>query len=264
MPVNSHIQIPNAILKNFRNSISRKVYHLDLNKRRIRSCSSDILGTKYDYYSDEMEQCLNQTVETPFSQLAASVKKFVDNDQHYIEMPLTVENTCKRYVSAAMYRSGLALNELMQSSITAPFCTEQENHDDLVFWGLQHNDGVFPQLTDFEMLVLVNQTKVQFVVPRNCFYEVSSHNVKCIVAPISPNCALCLAPGHYRREIIEDKESRLGYLNDPEDINISNIHGYAVVQHLAKLPDDLGGKILAPRGGARVEQDHEARWTLSS
>jgi hypothetical protein len=74
------------------------------------------------------------------------------------------------------------------------------------------------------MIVLVNKTKIQFVVPRNCFYEVSSNNVKCIVAPISPNCALCLAPGHYRREIIEDKESRLGYLVDPEDIKISNIH----------------------------------------
>lgn len=223
MPVDSHIQIPNAVLKNFRNSVSGKVFHLDLDKRRIRSCSSDKLGAEYGYYSEAMEQYLNQTIETPFSKLAASVKKFLDND-HYNEMPLTVENTCKRYVSAAMYRSGLALNELMQGSITAPFCAEQENHDDLVFWGLQHNGGVFPQLTDFEMIVLVNQTKVQFVVPRNCFYEVSSHSVKCIVAPISPNCALCLAPARYRREIIEDKESRLGYLDDPEDINISNIH----------------------------------------
>ena len=123
-----------------------------------------------------------------------------------------------------MYRSGLALNILMQGSITAPYCSDQENHDDLVFCGLQHNNGIFPQLVDHEMMVLINRTKEQFVVPRNCFFEVSSNKIKCIVAPISPSCALCLAPKNYRRDIVKDTESRIGIFDDSADICISNIH----------------------------------------
>lgn len=224
MPVNSHIQIPNAILKNFRNSRSGKVYHLDLSINRIQSCGSDRLGAEYGYFSDEMEKYLNKTVENPFSKLAADVRKFVENGEPYMEMPLDMEDVCKRYISAAIYRSGLALNILMQDSITAPYCSDQENHDDLVFCGLQHNNGVFPQLVDYEMMVLINRTKERFVVPRNCFFEVFSHKVKCIVAPISPNCALCLAPKNYRRDIIKDTEPRLGFIDDSGDICTSNIY----------------------------------------
>jgi len=224
MPVYSHIQIPNAILKKFRNHDTGKVWHLDLEEKKIKSCSSNKLGVEYAYYSDAMEQYLNKTVEHPFSQLASSVQKFVVNNQSHIEMPLSVEDTCKKYISAAMYRSELALNELLQNSITAPFCSDQENHDDLVFFGLRHNNGMFPQLANYKMFVLVNQTKMNFVVPRNCFYEVSWHKVKCIVAPISPICALCLAPGNYCREIIEYKDSRLAFFDNHNDIYISNTH----------------------------------------
>lgn len=224
MPINLHIQIPNFILRNFRNSATGRVYHLDLTGNSIRSCSSDKLGAEYGYYSAEMEQYLNGAVENPFSKLAADVTKLIDKKQPYLEIPLTAEDICKRYISAAMYRSRLALDILMQGSITAPDCSDQENHDDLVFWGMQHNHGVFPQLADHEMLVIINRTEERFVVPRNCFFEVSSHKVKCIVAPIAPNCALCLAPKKYRRDIISDTESRVGFLDDPEDVYVSNHH----------------------------------------
>ena len=224
MPVNSHIQIPNAVLRNFRNPFTGKVFHLDLTLQRIRSCSSDILGTEYGYFSDEMEQYLSKKIEKPFSELVSSVRAFLNSDCPLLEMPIAFEDTCKRYISSAMYRSGLALKMLIQGSVTAPFVSAQENHDDLVRVGLQHNNGIFPQLADYEMIVLVNRTQVQFVVPRNCFFEVSSHSVKCLIAPISPDCALCLAPKEFRREIIEDAESRMGFLDNAEDVWVSNNH----------------------------------------
>lgn len=59
MSVDSHVQITNAILKNFRRS-DGKVMYLDLKTGRIGACASGDLGTKNGYYSNDIEKYLRK------------------------------------------------------------------------------------------------------------------------------------------------------------------------------------------------------------
>ena len=201
----SHIQLPNGILKYFRSDApgtSGRVFYLNLESGNIGLSGSCRLGTEAGYYSEEIETYLNEKIETPFTTLAAKVRSFIDEDGDTLTLALADEETCKNYVAASMARSKPALDSLMTNSVTAQFSSEQANHDDLVFISTQ--PGMLSSiLKAYKMLVVVNRTERQFVVPRNCFYEVQSKGSSCIVIPISSGCVLELVPPDYSGNIID-------------------------------------------------------------
>lgn len=223
--MDSHIQLPNGVLKHFRSNeleASGRVIYLDLNDGSIHLSGSKRLGTETGYYSKEIESYLNKEIETPFTSLAAKVRSFAENDLDALVLDVTVEETFKRYIVAAMARSKLALDSLLSSSKTAQHVSMQENHDDLVFISTRSNNGIIPLLETHKMLVLINKTDRQFVVPRNCFYTIQSNGCSCIVAPISPICALELVPENFTGNSIDGEECRLGYIDDPNIISEMN------------------------------------------
>jgi len=216
--MDSHIQLPNGILKHFRSGApeaSGRVFYLDLNTSYIGLSGSGRLGTEAGYYSEEIETYLNEKIETPFTTLAAKVRAFIHENREALTLDSIDEEICKNYVAASMARSKPALDSLMTNSVTAQFMGEQANHDDLVFVSTQ--PGMLSSvLKAYKMLVIVNRTARHFVVPRNCFYEVQSKGSSCIVVPISPGCVLELVPPDYSGNIVNGEECRLGYIDDPD------------------------------------------------
>ena len=68
MTINSHIQVPNFILRNF-TCKTGKVAYFDLKTQRIGYAGTKTLGTELGYYSDKTEDELSSKIERPFSQL---------------------------------------------------------------------------------------------------------------------------------------------------------------------------------------------------
>ena len=77
--MDSHIQVPNSVLKRFRDKKSNSVHYLDLNTGYIRTVSSSKLGTSPDYYSAEFEQYLNREVEDSFARFTELILKNDDS-----------------------------------------------------------------------------------------------------------------------------------------------------------------------------------------
>ena len=221
MPVDSHIQITNFILKQFR-SKDGKVLHLDLEENRIRSCSSKELGTEYGYYSDEMEQYLNREIEKPFADFVSKIIRFTKDKSERLDLPIIVEDICKRFVTAAAYRSRFVMDYSYKNSYTAFLLDDQTNHDQTVFYGTQLDNGIMPPLESQRMLVILNQSSRDFVVPRNCWYIVSGGGAQCIILPVTPNCALELVPENYTGNTHNGIEERIEYIDDPDDIAYMN------------------------------------------
>ena len=213
MDVDSHIQLPRFILNYFKRP-NGQVCYLSLNDFRLHSYGPKKLGTQKGYFSKEMEQYLSREIEHPFSKLVAEVTAFVEEEKESITLPADVENVCKRYVSAAAYRSEKAYSNFVEGSLSAGLFDVQTNHDDLVLFSTQHNGGIFPGLEDARMAVLVNRTERSFVVPRNCFYAISSNSMPCIIVPVSPKCAFSLVPEAFPVE----KDHHLWLINDPVDV----------------------------------------------
>ena len=223
MAVNSHIQIPNCILKNFRSPQSGKVFFLNLDTEHIGACGSANLGAEFGYYSDAMEEYLNAEIEAPISRLAAEVISFLAEKKEKLVLPISAEESLKKYITAAMARSQFALDVFMRKSVTADFVDMQTNHDDLVL--LSTLRGIHSSIQGHKMMGIINCTTHQFVVPRNCFYTVTRENSKTtwIIAPISPLFALALAPAEYTGCCADGEEGRLFQVNDDRVIHGMNV-----------------------------------------
>ena len=197
MLINSHIQIPNCILKQFRSPKSKTVYYLDLNDLRIRSCSSRLLGTEHGYYSKAMEEYLNREIETPFSKIVSETVLFAQKRTEKIFINDAYENTIKKYMTAAMARSRRCLNSFMKASSTAALLDPQANHDSVVLFSTLQNGGINTVIQNHEVHLIVNESERVFVVPRNCFYSFEYKECTCYALPISPICVITLVPESY-------------------------------------------------------------------
>lgn len=221
MAIKSHVQLPKCILKHFSES-SGRVFYLDVKTGNIGLTSAGVLGTKSGYFSDEQEAYLGKEIESPIARLASKVRSFIEKDNGSLTLDEKVETVLKKYITAAMARSDLLLDTFLSESETADLCTDQQNHDDLVRFSTVRNDGIAEMLKNYFLVVLVNKTEDNLVVPRNCFYTLPSKGSACIVAPISPQCALCLFPPEYSAKSEQLKDYRMCHVEKMEDIEFMN------------------------------------------
>ena len=218
MVVNSHVQIPNCILKQFRSSKSKTVFYLDLNDLRIHSCSSRRLGAERGYYSKEMEEYLNKEIDTPIAKLVSEANEFAQKRTDKIVITDEYENIIKKYMTASMARSKLCFNSFLRASFSAALFDPQINHDSAVFFSTLQNGGINPVIQNHEVHIIVNICDRVFVVPRNCFYSYERKDCTCYALPISPFCVIALVPEGYPTDYIDGEACYLHVIDNPDII----------------------------------------------
>ena len=219
--INSHIQLPNCVLKYFRDEGDRekKVWYLDIPSGQIRKKAAKKLGTAKGYFSQAGEMFWNQELENPLAALNEKIRKFVTAGSGSLSLSAEDIAVAKRYIKAASVRSDLAQKTMDSSSLTADMFTEQQNHDALAYFGMNIS-GEFDQIfADMSVTVLINLTERSLVVPRNCYYAVPSLSRSTIIAPISPRCALLFLAKDYPKSF---KDS-CAIIPDPVEIEQLNI-----------------------------------------
>lgn len=220
MSINSHVQLPRFILNNFK-CVDGKVQYLDLKSEelRIRSYPAQKLGTEYGYYSEAVEAFLCQNFERPFSEVVRIIVSFLNSNEETIELPLTIEDDFKKYVTSSFVRSNKAANVFATHSVTAQLLPPQSNHDALVYWSLEKCLGIMPDIKNYSMVVVENKTDIEFAVTRNCIYNVEVNKAKHIVAPVAPRCAFVLIPPG---SVYKQNEHCIGNICDAEEVKQMN------------------------------------------
>ncbi|NLU24652.1 MAG: hypothetical protein GXW99_08100 [Clostridiales bacterium] len=215
--INSHIQLPNGILKYFRDECDpeKKVWYLDISTGNIMRKPAGKLGTSKGYFSEAGESFWNEEIETPLTRLNNEIRLFNDLKIESVQFSAEDIATFKRYIKAAAIRSNLACRTMMNKSVTAALFTDQENHDALSYFGMSIN-GEFDQLLmKMNVSILLNRTPRFWVVPRNCYYSISSSGKETLVAPISPTCALLY--------LTENIQGYYAEVTNSVDIEIMNV-----------------------------------------
>lgn len=192
--INSHIQLPNLILKHFRDETddTKKVWYLDISSGKIRQSAAHKLGTSKGYYSGWGELFWNRAIENPLGEVTHKIRCFSDEKIANLKLTTADKRTAKRYIKAASIRSDIAYEAMKSSSVTANFFSDQENHDSLSVFGMSLTGNLNQILDAMDVTILLNQTDRNLVVPRNCYYGVSISGDGSIVAPLSPKVALFL------------------------------------------------------------------------
>ena len=108
MAINSHVQLPNSILKYFRDESDseKKVWYLDISSGSIMKAASNKIGTSKGYYSDFGENFWNRTVEDSLAKLNHKFYKiYMQKENAEIgSLPMSQDDKdiIKKYIKAAM------------------------------------------------------------------------------------------------------------------------------------------------------------------
>lgn len=225
MAINSHIQLPNSILKYFRDESDseKKVWYLDISSGSIMKAASNKIGTSKGYYSDFGENFWNRTVEDTLAKLNHKFyKTYMQKENAEIgSLPMSQDDKdiIKKYIKAAMVRSSLAYKTMKQNSFTAELFSEQENHDALSYFGMISTGEVDCILDKLDVAFLINQTDRDLVVPRNCYYEINKSSGINIIVPVFPKGAWLL----FEKEKQPEWIGCIGAIANPEVIEVMNV-----------------------------------------
>ena len=219
MSIDSHVQITNAILKNFRRS-DGKVMYLDLTTGKIGACSSGDLGTKNGYFSNEIETYLNKNFEDPYIKVINKIKPLLRNEKTSVALTVDDEQQVKKSIKNMILRSQLVKYSIIKNSQTAPmFATQIQNQLPFAF---SYGFDYFKKIDDYKMTILINNTEKQFIIARNCIYTIVVKEECWYITPISPKAAVALIPASYHGDFFDQSDSRIGYISLEEDIKYMN------------------------------------------
>ena len=216
--VNSHIQMPKCVLKNFVDD-KQTLYHYDFASGKINPGRAASLNTEEGYYSQVVEDYLRDNIETPFGDVMKFVKDAslqdtfsVDDDFH---------EKIRRFFYALMSRSSEMLSSVNRNFVFFQFMPEQHQHDYAAVKGIEiaKEKGLFD---GYHVTFMFNDSKVPFVLPLHGFYQFGYRQAICLNLPIAPYCAITLFDKEHEAEFVQDEMVKFLHCSDDEIIHALN------------------------------------------
>lgn len=209
--MNSHLQIPQLILKKFRHreieiyngheTKLEKVYYLDLQKKIIDSEKVRLLLAVEGYYSDETEDFLNREIEGPISitinKVLESESTFTESDYHNV----------LDYVFYSVARSKRLLEKIENDAYLK---RNNKNNRNMFLQNIKN--GFFKNA---RISIIYNDTNIENVVPSNCVIFVNKSFD--YIAPIAPKISFGI-----KNNGKEDKSFEIKHITDSQIIKEIN------------------------------------------
>jgi hypothetical protein len=188
----SHIQITKSLLGGFSHNSNegRKVFYFDIQDKKIKEEKISKLGTEKGYYSGELEEYLNKNIESKIGDVAKRFKEF--GKQKDGDLIITSEDNVniKRFFLYSLIRSSLIVRHANKASIIAPLLGGYKANDVIPFI---INNKIDDPFENYFTNILLNESSVEFVIPRNCIYSLITHeNPTRYILPINPKVAFIL------------------------------------------------------------------------
>ena len=203
--VNSHIQIPLCVLKEFsfsegyKNELGKPerhnfVYHL-CGDKSIEKIKVEQANAEFGYYEDEVEKYLSK-LESEFCKVKSYIIKFVKSKQQaffYKE-----EDVCiiKQYCSLCWVRSPHFVRQVKTKSLFIDMLANKEQNV-VIYAYLQHRNLVDDIFKNLNFSVIVNSTNINFLLPQYGIVCVAKLGLLNVYIPISTKVLLHLSHENY-------------------------------------------------------------------
>lgn len=245
--VNSHVQLTKSLLRNFSHKTDEgeKVYYLDLSDSKIKEEKIKKLGTVYGYYSEDVEKFLSEEVENKIGDVAKRFKDFSKQKREQLTITSQNQDSIKMFFKYSLIRSKYIIREVNKASYFAEFLGGYTTNHIISFSDDRVLDDFFE---NYEVDILLNNSNVEFVIPRNCFYSgmVTGKPTKYIL-PINPRTAFVLIHKNELNCYIIDGKHYYPQINDDAVANSFNKRALFDEQHFnntfVKLSEKKNWKI---------------------
>lgn len=220
--MNSHIQMPKAILKNFVNEHETFNYY-DVVKGYIGTKgTAGSTNTKQGYYSNEVETILNKEVETPVSILVTKIKRMRGGNSFILDQKN--RQIIYNYANSLFFRDPIYYKEMLTYSKTIILFSEQQQRDLCVLSGLSCNSQI---QSNYSITILFNRTSIPFVLPICGIYPLKKNGEIYFISPVTPHEAIIFVNNKNFDELI-DKDGNLNtlYVDDEYTIERMNLRAF--------------------------------------
>lgn len=228
--VNSHIQVPKSLLKNFSKRIieikdnlpikKRCVYSLNLKSKNIDHVDIKELNTELGYYSDKIESQLS-IIESEFGECVVAVIDFMNQNFNKTNKTFEIykyEQTIKRFILYSIARTKKIKSTIQEKGEFYKEYPEYYTHSKIV----EKTEEVYNNLTlldDYSLTVMYTEN-YQFVLPKYCWYG-GFIDKETIVLPFSPKYTFVLFPNKNISKYLSD--GVLGVITcDTEEVKVAN------------------------------------------
>jgi len=218
--VDSHIQMPKLLLKQFQNKYNLLCYYDVQNKHVGTKGTAKSINTEFGYYSKETENFLQNEIETPFSKILKYIITLNLNDLSTTDVYFNVDmkEPILDFIYSLIVRAPSFHQMMKESEKMLENYTNHEKRDFIIKSGLKiaEENNIF---NEYIITFMINRTKISFVLSMNGIYNYSFNGHSTINLPLTPNVTISLIHKNYSQRVIhEDGAISMFIIDDPEKI----------------------------------------------
>lgn len=211
--IGSHIQMPRCALNYFVDE-NNQLYYIDIemlcfthklsrDQNYVKKGHAKSLNTEKGYYSDSVEGMLSEMVEAPYGIALAHIA-----NMDYSTLPLKIETVdiaaIRRFMVALICRGPKMQEALENKSIFYQFFPVQSKHDMAASGILEPVANNIFEMFDFS--ILVNESKMPFVLPVSGYYDIYLEGKPHIILPMNEHVAAV----HHSKEVTKAQIENFG------------------------------------------------------
>ena len=199
--VNSHVQIPQCILKNFLDkNVSDKskcICFIDMEDYKIKNMKIKEFDAEYGHYSKWIEEYFCKECESIIGNLKQEINSFARKKIHEIDLELYV-NSIKNVFMLQLYRNPKFLEEINQKSLTSIIVGGYKT-EDIIF--VHHKEKFENIFNEKEINILINKTDEGLVTTKSTIsmIKVDKGN-EALIMPLHPKFAIVLLEKDYYQQ----------------------------------------------------------------
>lgn len=208
--VDSHVQLPKLLLKNYRTNYN--LFYLNTSSNKIIKSSAKNYNTSFGYYSLEFEEYLSVTYEKIISSIIELFIPFINQEVTTITLKDLSTNINKLFFMA-LIRNPKYIKEINEHSLTAQLFDGGYDAEYLAITGEKMNTNFIKGYTP---VPLVNTTNKNLVTIKSLVSNLYiDGGIECMVMLLHPKFAIALVPNDYYKKMIDEQgEQTYLQLND--------------------------------------------------
>lgn len=198
--VDSHVQLPKLLLKNYRTGDD--LFYISTKSNELIKTSASTYNTSFGYYSLWFEEHLSNKYESIISKIIRSFKPFLTKEVTSFTLENLYEDINKLFLMSYI-RSPEFVGEVNKNSLTSILFDGGYDAEFLMITGEDMNDDY---IKGYVPVPVVNESSKNFVTLKSLVSNLYiDGGINCMVMLLHPKIAIALVPIDYYEKMIEEQ-----------------------------------------------------------
>ena len=188
--VNSHIIVPELILKDYKDKDTR-IYYINMENNNIMSSSVKRFNAKFGYYSLRFEEFLNRNYETNIGKIKKQIEKNMLDNPNLKQCTINIDEI-QKFLDSSLIRNPQFVSDINKISVSSKAIYKGYNTEQLMRF---QNDNMEYFFKKYNICILINMTDEGLIISSELFSNIFLKNVIVgLIVPLHPKYGIVMIP----------------------------------------------------------------------